>query len=96
MQTWVDGHEDSEFVGVGARFGQTIESKEKHANRTKLSLADPADCCTPPTKVLATPPPPPPSHTHTQALVSGSNRRDGLYWYRTQNAFNSNCQGTAI
>ncbi|XP_078182634.1 SIGNAL PEPTIDE PEPTIDASE-LIKE 2 [Carex rostrata] len=51
VQTWVDGHEDSEFVGVGARFGQTIESKEKHANRTKLSLADPADCCTPPSKV---------------------------------------------
>ncbi|KAJ4806042.1 signal peptide peptidase [Rhynchospora pubera] len=51
VQTWVDGHEDAEFVGVGARFGVPIESKEKHANRTKLSLADPADCCTPPSKV---------------------------------------------
>lgn len=55
MQTWVDGDEDAEFVGVGARFGQTIESKEKHANRTKLSLADPADCCTSPSKVPCTP-----------------------------------------
>lgn len=51
VQTWVDGKEDAEFVGVGARFGQTIESKEKHANRTKLSLANPADCCTTPAKV---------------------------------------------
>jgi hypothetical protein len=57
VQTWVDGDEDAEFVGVGARFGRTIVSKEKYANRTKLSLADPADCCTPPTKVY---------HTHTQ------------------------------
>lgn len=75
MQTWVDGHEDSEFVGVGARFGQTIESKEKHANRTKLSLADPADCCTPPTKVLATPPPPPPSHTHSLSTTHTHTQR---------------------
>ena len=36
VQTWVNNREDGEFVGVGARFGPTIESKEKHANRTGL------------------------------------------------------------
>lgn len=34
-----------EFVGVGARFGPTLESKEKRANQTRLILADPPDCC---------------------------------------------------
>ena len=54
MPTWVDGFEDDEYVGVGARFGPTLESKEKHANQTKLTLADPPDCCSPPkNKVLA-------------------------------------------
>ncbi|KAH9604125.1 hypothetical protein KSS87_010465 [Heliosperma pusillum] len=47
VPTWVDGFEDVEYVGVGARFGPTLESKEKHANRTKLTLADPPDCCSP-------------------------------------------------
>ncbi|XP_043720078.1 signal peptide peptidase-like 2 [Telopea speciosissima] len=45
VQTSVDGIQGSEFVGVGARFGTTMESKEKHANQTKLILADPPDCC---------------------------------------------------
>ncbi|KAL6635390.1 hypothetical protein ACP70R_028061 [Stipagrostis hirtigluma subsp. patula] len=45
VQTWVNKIEGDEFVGVGARFGPTIESKEKHANRTKMLLADPPDCC---------------------------------------------------
>ncbi|XP_043704787.1 signal peptide peptidase-like 4 [Telopea speciosissima] len=45
VQTLVDGIQGSEFVGVGARFGTTMESKEKHANQTKLILADPPDCC---------------------------------------------------
>ncbi|XP_042505964.1 signal peptide peptidase-like 2 [Macadamia integrifolia] len=48
VQTWVDGEEGSEFVGVGARFGTTMESKEKHANQTKLILSDPLDGCSPP------------------------------------------------
>lgn len=47
VQTWVDGGEDVEFVGVGARFGTTIVSKEKNANQTRLSLSDPRDCCSP-------------------------------------------------
>lgn len=47
VQTWVKNRETDEFVGVGARFGPIIESKEKHANRTILLLADPFDCCTP-------------------------------------------------
>ncbi|KAF8779498.1 hypothetical protein HU200_002545 [Digitaria exilis] len=46
VQTWVDKRERDEFVGVGARFGPKIESKEKHANRTRLLLANPFDCCT--------------------------------------------------
>ncbi|KAL6979572.1 Signal peptide peptidase-like 2 [Sarracenia purpurea var. burkii] len=53
VQTWVDGIEDSEFVGVGARFGTTIESKEKNANQTRIMLSDPRDGCTPPTIKLA-------------------------------------------
>lgn len=50
VQTWVDGVEDVEFVGVGARFGTTIVSKEKNANQTRLALSDPRDCCSPPKK----------------------------------------------
>lgn len=48
MQTWINNEEDSEFVGVGARFGTTIQTKEKYASRTPLSLSDPSDCCTAP------------------------------------------------
>ncbi|KAB1214359.1 Signal peptide peptidase-like 4 [Morella rubra] len=44
---WVDGVETSEYVGVGARFGLTLESKEKRANHTRVALADPPDCCRP-------------------------------------------------
>ncbi|GLT84617.1 hypothetical protein SLE2022_028380 [Rubroshorea leprosula] len=46
VPTWVNGVPKSEFVGVGARFGRSLESKEKHANHTTLALADPPDCCT--------------------------------------------------
>ncbi|KAB5564513.1 hypothetical protein DKX38_004567 [Salix brachista] len=48
VQTWVDGVEDAEFVGVGARFGTTIVSKEKNANQIRLTLSDPLDCCSAP------------------------------------------------
>ncbi|KAK2367164.1 signal peptide peptidase [Trifolium repens] len=48
VQTWVNGVEDAEFVGVGARFGRTIVSKEKNAKHTPLILSDPRDCCSPP------------------------------------------------
>ena len=50
VQTWVDGVEASEFVGVGARFGTTIASKEKNAQQTRLILSDPRDCCSKPKK----------------------------------------------
>lgn len=50
IQTWVDDENENEFVGVGARFGVTLEAKEKHANRTHLSLLDPSDGCTMPAK----------------------------------------------
>lgn len=54
MQTWVNGVEDVEFVGVGARFGRAIVSKEKNAKHTRLILSDPRDCCIPPkNKVLS-------------------------------------------
>ncbi|CAN1253869.1 Signal peptide peptidase-like 2 [Linum perenne] len=52
VQTWVNGIEDAEFVGVGARFGTTIVSKEKNANQTRLTLSDPRDCCKPPKNKL--------------------------------------------
>lgn len=48
VQTWVDGMESSEFVGVGARFGKPIVSKEKNANQNSLALSDPRDCCSMP------------------------------------------------
>ncbi|KAG8374983.1 hypothetical protein BUALT_Bualt10G0052300 [Buddleja alternifolia] len=53
VQTWVDGVEDEEFVGVGARFGTTIVSKEKNANQSHLALSDPRDGCSPPKKEFA-------------------------------------------
>ncbi|PPD71970.1 hypothetical protein GOBAR_DD31136 [Gossypium barbadense] len=53
VQTWVDGIEDAEFVGVGARFGTTIVSKEKNANQRRLILSDPRDCCSAPKNKLA-------------------------------------------
>ncbi|KAK6158208.1 hypothetical protein DH2020_005522 [Rehmannia glutinosa] len=53
LQTWVDGVEDKEFVGVGARFGSTIVSKEKNANKSRLALSDPRDCCSPLKKKFA-------------------------------------------
>ncbi|XP_059634185.1 signal peptide peptidase-like 4 [Cornus florida] len=52
IPTLVDGVEGDEFVGVGARFGPTLESKEKHANHTRLTLADPPDCCSKPKNKL--------------------------------------------
>lgn len=52
MPTWVDGVEGIEYVGVGARFGPTLESKEKHTNQTRIVISDPLDCCnTPKNKV---------------------------------------------
>lgn len=56
VQTWVDGIEDREFVGVGARFGTTIVSKEKNANQTHLTLSDPRDGCSPPKEMVFFPP----------------------------------------
>ncbi|XP_022157688.1 signal peptide peptidase-like 4 [Momordica charantia] len=53
VPTWVNGVEATEYVGVGARFGPTLESKEKRASHTKVALADPPDCCTTPKNKLA-------------------------------------------
>ncbi|XWS38350.1 hypothetical protein CRYUN_Cryun19dG0123700 [Craigia yunnanensis] len=53
VQTWVNGIEDAEFVGAGARFGTTIVSKEKNANQRRLILSDPRDCCSHPMNKLA-------------------------------------------
>ncbi|KAI3434329.1 PA domain-containing protein [Psidium guajava] len=52
VPTWVNGVEDIEYVGVGARFGLTLESKEKHANNTRIIIADPPDFCSMPKKKL--------------------------------------------
>ncbi|KAG5565830.1 hypothetical protein RHGRI_001670 [Rhododendron griersonianum] len=49
---YIEGNEVNEFVGVGARFGPTLESKEKHANQTRLALADPPHCCSAPKNKL--------------------------------------------
>ncbi|ONI23127.1 hypothetical protein PRUPE_2G171000 [Prunus persica] len=53
VPTWVNGVEDSEYVGVGARFGPTLESKEKHATNMRVVLADPPDCCSTPNNKLS-------------------------------------------
>ncbi|XP_061999361.1 signal peptide peptidase-like 4 [Rosa rugosa] len=53
VPTWINGVEANEYVGVGARFGPTLESKEKHANHTRVVLTDPPDCCTKPKNKLA-------------------------------------------
>ncbi|KAL3649558.1 Signal peptide peptidase-like 4 [Castilleja foliolosa] len=53
VPVWQDGREIMEFVGVGARFGPTLESKEKRASQTKVALADPPDCCSKPRNKLA-------------------------------------------
>ncbi|XP_044477158.1 signal peptide peptidase-like 2 [Mangifera indica] len=50
VQTWIDGIEHEEFVGVGARFGTPIVSKEKKAHHDHLTLADPRDSCSKPKK----------------------------------------------
>ncbi|KAJ0963556.1 hypothetical protein J5N97_028678 [Dioscorea zingiberensis] len=53
VQTWIDNREADEFVGVGARFGTPLQSKERHANRTRLIIADPPDLCSPPKNKVA-------------------------------------------
>lgn len=52
LQTWISNVEGSEFVGVGARFGPPIVSKEKHANRSQLAISDPPECCDAPKNKL--------------------------------------------
>ncbi|KAL8062710.1 hypothetical protein ABFX02_02G165500 [Erythranthe guttata] len=52
VPVWVNGKEIMEFVGVGARFGPNLVSKEKRANQTKVTLADPPDCCSKPKNKL--------------------------------------------
>ncbi|CAH8330383.1 unnamed protein product [Eruca vesicaria subsp. sativa] len=47
FKTWIDGTEDAEFVGVGARFGRQIIYKEKNANQTHVVFANLRDCCSP-------------------------------------------------
>ncbi|CAH9140398.1 unnamed protein product [Cuscuta epithymum] len=52
VATWINGEEEMEFVGVGARFGPTLESKEKRANQIRLAIADPPDLCSKPKNKL--------------------------------------------
>ncbi|KAL8138527.1 hypothetical protein V2J09_004528 [Rumex salicifolius] len=53
IPTFVDGIQIREYVGVGARFGPTMESKENHVKKTNLTLSDPPDCCSTATNKLA-------------------------------------------
>lgn len=48
VPVWIDDKEVAEYVGVGARFGKSLESSEKRASKTKVALADPPDCCSTP------------------------------------------------
>ncbi|KAH6778702.1 SIGNAL PEPTIDE PEPTIDASE-LIKE 4 [Perilla frutescens var. hirtella] len=53
VPVWIDGKEVAEFVGVGARFGRSLESNEKRASQTKVALADPPECCSTPRNKLS-------------------------------------------
>lgn len=53
VPVWIDGNEVAEYVGVGARFGKSLESNEKRASQTRVALADPPDCCSTPRNKLA-------------------------------------------
>ncbi|KNA24407.1 hypothetical protein SOVF_015570 [Spinacia oleracea] len=53
VHTKIGDREADEFVGVGARFGARIVSKEKKAHHSKLTLSEPRDCCSQPTNKLA-------------------------------------------
>ncbi|KAL5994386.1 signal peptide peptidase-like [Asimina triloba] len=53
IQTWVGDNEGDEYVGVGARFGTLMASKEKHANRTLLTISDPYNGCSTPQNKLS-------------------------------------------
>nr|ADE76315.1 unknown [Picea sitchensis] len=46
IQTWINGRKGEEYVGVSARFGAPVVSKEKDANKSRLVLANPYDSCT--------------------------------------------------
>ena len=48
MLASVNGQEDAEFGGVGARFGATVGSDKENARKTHLTLSDPQSCCTTP------------------------------------------------
>uniref|UniRef100_A0A0C9S6Z7 TSA: Wollemia nobilis Ref_Wollemi_Transcript_10156_2114 transcribed RNA sequence n=1 Tax=Wollemia nobilis TaxID=56998 RepID=A0A0C9S6Z7_9CONI len=52
VQTWINGRKANESVGVSARFGTRMESKEKDAHNTRLVLAKPSDSCSRPTEKL--------------------------------------------
>ncbi|KAI4372343.1 hypothetical protein MLD38_010585 [Melastoma candidum] len=52
VPTWIEGVPDIEYVGVGARFGPTLASKERHANHTRVVLAYPPDYCSSPSHKL--------------------------------------------
>ncbi|CAL1401023.1 unnamed protein product [Linum trigynum] len=52
VQTFVNGQEGAEFVGVGARFGTTVGSEKEKAKKIHLTLSDPRNCCTVPKNQL--------------------------------------------
>ncbi|KAL4565434.1 hypothetical protein LXL04_029529 [Taraxacum kok-saghyz] len=43
VPTWIGNNGEEEFVGVGARFGPSLESKEKDATKSRVTLADHPD-----------------------------------------------------
>lgn len=45
VRIWVDGHSQSEAVGLTARFGALVPSREEDAVRVPLVLSDPLDGC---------------------------------------------------
>ncbi|XP_073388593.1 signal peptide peptidase-like 2 isoform X2 [Physcomitrium patens] len=46
IRTWIKGEEDSEIVGVSARFGKLIADHEQGKTSVPLSKLDPEDGCT--------------------------------------------------
>nr|XP_017247953.1 PREDICTED: signal peptide peptidase-like 4 isoform X2 [Daucus carota subsp. sativus] len=52
VPTFIDSQKKDVFVGVGARFGPTLPSKQKDAIKGRVVLADPPDCCSKPKNKL--------------------------------------------
>ena len=45
VSSWINGKEESEVVGISARFGKPMESRAREAQIYTLEAASPTPCC---------------------------------------------------